>query len=277
MTSLFSSETFSKNMRLILLYYLGYNILLILIQLSTVSLMAFFHFLLDHDMGVVENWLNINAWELLTFSKGLGFILMIKTIRLNLYNLPSFKKILRNKVFFPSLQALVVVMFLNIMGIAIINNHYGDLVFNSDTQISMVITSYVGTSLFYLLDFLFIFYLFENVSIVKKRNKLILLGIMGMMFLVVTNILQPYSVPNQLMLLIYFVTLLLVYFKDRRNFANPIVICLGWISLFTIIYGHDLVWKNQYAILLFDKMMPLVGTVLSWMLALAYYLRKTRS
>ena len=64
-----SSETFSKPMQKIGLYYLGYCGSLILIQISLVSIVAFFHFLLDHDMAVVENWLTRNAWEMLCFSK----------------------------------------------------------------------------------------------------------------------------------------------------------------------------------------------------------------
>lgn len=274
MTSLLSSETFSRNMRLILLYYLGYNLLLVLIQLAVVSLMAFFHFLLDHDMGVIESWLNKNAWEILTFSKSFGFILMIKAIRLNLYNLPSYKKILKKKSFIPNLQILVVIVFLNIMSGALVNSYSVGLTFNSDVPYIYVLTSYVGTSIFYLLDFLFIFYLFENVSIVKKRNKTILMLLMGLMFLTVTNILQPYSKPNQLIILINFLSLLIVYLKDSDNFVNPIVICLGCVSIFTILYGHDLVWKDQFAIIKYDKTMPVWAPILSWVLALTYYLRR---
>jgi hypothetical protein len=274
MTSLFSSETFSRNMRLILLYYLGYNILLVLIQLATISLMAFLHFLLDHDMGVIESWLNQNAWEILTFSKGAGFILMLKAIRLNLYNLPSFKKILQKKSFIPSLQILVVILFLNIMGGALFKNYVGVGELNQNISYLFVLTSYVGTSIFYLLDFLFVFYLFENISIVKKRNKIILLMVMGGMFLIVTNILQPYSKPNQLIILINFVTLLAIYFKNEENFINPILMCLGCVSLMTVLYGNDLVWKDQYSLIISNKSIPMIGPTLLWIVALSYYMKK---
>lgn len=274
MTSLFSSETFSRNMRLILLYYLGYNILVVLIQLATVSLMAFFHFLLEHDMGVIESWLNKNAWETLTFSKGMGFILMLKAIRLNLYNLPSFKKILQKKSFIPSLRILVVIFFLNIMGGALLKNYgvVGEL--RPNVSYLFVLTSYVGTSIFYLLDFLFVFYLLENISIVKKRNKMILLMIMGGMFLIVTNILQPYSKPNQLIILINFITLLSIYLKNKHNFINPILMCLGCVSFMTIFYGHDLVWKDQYSLIVSNKSIPVAGPALLWVTAMIYYIRK---
>jgi hypothetical protein len=274
MISILSSETFSKNMRRILLYYTGYCLLLILIQVSLVSLVAFFHFLLDHDMGVVENWLNRNAWEILTLSKTLGFMLMIKGMRLNMYNLPSYKKLLLSKQWLPNLETIVFILFINIMGVALVDVHGGGFKFFPNRDMSYVMSSYVGNSIFYLLDFLFVFYLFENINIVKKRNKLILTIIIGLMFLSVTNILHPYGKPNQFLILLYFTTIILSYLRDREHFGNPVCITLFLVSIFTILYGHDLVWKGQYALVNFQQPIPLVGLLATWGVGMLYFLRR---
>ena len=38
------------------------------------SLSTFFHFLLDHRLGVIDDWLFEYAWQLITVSKFLGFV-----------------------------------------------------------------------------------------------------------------------------------------------------------------------------------------------------------
>jgi hypothetical protein len=86
---------FSLGARKILLYYFGYSILFLIFHLATISLVSFFHFLLDHDMSVIENWLYRNAWEMILLSKALAGFIIIKALQLNNYFVKNLFFILR--------------------------------------------------------------------------------------------------------------------------------------------------------------------------------------
>lgn len=274
MTEFFSIETFSKNMRHILFYYIGYCLLLVLIQLALVSMVAFFHFLLDHDMAIVENWLNYNAWELLVTSKVTAFFLMVKMIRLNFYDVPRFRKRLTKKRWLPSFEAVVFIVFMNVMALAIVDTLGGGFKFFNQRSYNLVIVSYIGNSIFYLIDLLLIYDLFETFVIQKKRNRLILIFLTGLIFLITTNILQPYGKPDQSLIFLYFVTLLLTYFQNTKNFGNAALILLLQVSFFIVLYGHDLVWKKQNALVNYQGNIPALGLLLSWLIGMLYFFKK---
>ena len=50
-------------------FYGVYNTLLIIGHLLLVSIITFVHFLLDHRLGVIEDWIRDNAWEIVICSK----------------------------------------------------------------------------------------------------------------------------------------------------------------------------------------------------------------
>lgn len=274
MNSILSMETFSKSMRQILVYYVGFCIILMIIQLALVSLVAFFHFLLDHDMAVVENWLNYNAWEILVVSKFSAFFLMIRIIRLNLYDLPKFRRRLFRKRWIPNLEAIVFVIFMNVMVLAIVDTLGGGFKFFNQREYNLVFISYIGNIVFYLIDVFLIFDLFETFEIKKKRNKLILIFLTGLTFLITTNVLQPYGKPDQLIIFLYFVTLLLSYFKNPKNLGNTALILFFQVAFFIILYGHDLVWKKQNALVNYQGNIPIIGVLLSWLIGMFYFFKK---
>lgn len=274
MNSILKIETFSKNMRQIILYYIGFCISLMIIQLALVSLIAFFHFLLDHDMSVVENWLNYNAWEILIISKFSAFYLMIKIIRLNIYDLPRFRKKLFSKRWLPNLEILIFVIFMNVMALAIVDNLIGGGKFYEDRNYSLVLISFIGNAFYYLIDLLMISDLIEIFEIEKKRNKLIITFICAFLFILTTNVLQPYGKPDQIVIFLYFITLVLIYFKDSKNTGNIFLVTFFLISSFVVLYGHDLVWKKQNALLDFQGEVPMIGIIFSWIIGMLYVFKK---
>ena len=50
-------------------YYAVFQLIFVVLVVILSSIGAFFHFLLDHEISIVESWLHNNHWEILIVSK----------------------------------------------------------------------------------------------------------------------------------------------------------------------------------------------------------------
>lgn len=261
---------FSIGARKILLYYIGYCALFLIIHLAFISLVSFFHFLLDHDMGVIENWLYRNAWEMIVFSKLISAFLIIKALKINNYFVNSLFQILKTDVWKPARKFLVFIFFVSILFYALIMQFSGELI-NNTKETDFAYVSYIGSALFYLIDFLVINVLFRNIEVRQKR-KYFAIGIsLIAMFLLFTKATLPYISKYYIFLVLHFMTLLLLLFKERKNMINPLLYTLIVIGPFSSVYGLDIVWDNAHSIYSYAESLPIVGITGIWLIGLGYY------
>lgn len=261
---------FSIGARKILLYYIGYCTLFLITHLAFISLVSFFHFLLDHDMAVIENWLYRNAWEMIVLSKTISALLIIKALKLNNYFVNSLFQILKTDVWKPARKVLVFIFFISILFYALIMQFSGELI-NNTKETDFAYVSYIGSSLFYLIDFLVINVLFRNIE-VKQKRKYFALGVsLIAMFLLFTKATLPYISKYYIFLVLHFATLLLLLFKERKNMINPLLYTLIIIGPFSSLYGLDIVWDNAHSIYSYSESLPIVGISGIWLIGLGYY------
>jgi len=54
-------------------------------HLFLISVISFFHFLLEHRLGIIEDWIFYQGWEIVMISKGFAFFIIVKflTIRVD--------------------------------------------------------------------------------------------------------------------------------------------------------------------------------------------------
>lgn len=277
MRFLFYSETFSRPMRRITAYYTSFCFALIIVQVALVSLVTFFHFLLDHDMAVLENWLNRNAWEILGISKFTVFFLIVKAVKLNLYSPKNIINYFKDLEFIPSFQVIVFVLFLWLADILILVLFNKEQLQIKSLEAGYLFISFLGNSMFYMVDMLLLAYLMETFPVYKKRNKLILMIVLSIMFVCVTNIIQPYSNPSIIPMILFFSTLTINLMLFPKNLGNLLLVSLGQIGLFSIIFGTDLVWSNNYSLLGLSWELPPLGHLLCWSAGVFYLVKSVKS
>lgn len=273
MTSILSNILFSSEARKLLIYYFIYCVFFLLFYLALVSTISFFHFLLDHEMGIIENWLNQNSWEILITSKLGSAILTLKSLMLNNYQLKSFRAFFKQTLHLPKRKNLVFVLFIIIILYALLNQ-FGSELIRRDGEYSFSLTSYLGASFFYLIDVVVIFYCLIHMEI-TLRQTLILNLILPLFFYVTTKIALPYVDKYTIFIFLHIITLNIFMFKDRDNFSNCILYAFGVIGPLSALLGIDLVWDNSYAIYSFPKTVPIIGIILIWLTAIIYYLKKS--
>lgn len=263
-------DVFPFGVRKILLYYLGYCGLFLIFHLSMISLVSFFHFLLDHDMGVIENWLYRNAWEMIIFSKGLAAFVTLKALKLNNYSVASFLDIVKNNVWKPTRKVLVLLFFFSILFYALVIQFGGELI-NNARESDFAYISYLGSSLFYLVDVFVIYILMQNVKIDLKKKMFVLNTCLLMMFILFTKATLPYINKYFIFLILHFVTLISFFTKEKQNIINPILYALVIVGPLSSLYGVDIVWDNAHSVYTYDQKLPLLGISGIWLIGLGYY------
>jgi hypothetical protein len=255
------------DVRKVFLYYLMYCFGFLLIHLAMISIFTFFHFLLDHDMNTIENWLNRNAWEVLSFSKLTSLYISTRVIKLNLYNDIKLRSYFELDQLIPSKKMIGVILFLLAIFYAFIVQFGGGVVQNQFKE-DLFYSSFIGAFMFYTLDFIMIFLLLKIFEIKKEyHTKLMYLTLI--MFLVSSKVALPYLDKFYVFLMIHFITLF--YLGQKAKLIDVLCYALFIISPLSSIYGLDIVWDNAYSIFTYQKNLPILGVLGIWGIAIGYY------
>lgn len=273
-TGILSQIFLSSAARKTLAYYLGYCAMFLFFYLALVSTISFFHFLLDHEMRVIESWLNRNAWEILTLSKVMAALAALKTLKLNNYALKDSFDLLKNSQFLPERKALVLTLFLMTFFLAL-NWQFGGAGRLNPDGARFAAASYLGSALFYLIDVFVIYSALSNFPLKRKRQRVLLNLALPALFLAVTKVALPYIDKRSLFLFLHFASLALMVTKSKNNIMNPLLYAFFIIGPMSSLYGFDLVWGDAYSTYLFPNL-PLAGVFLIWLTGFLYYFRRPR-
>ena len=91
-------------------YYVFYNLITLVSITIIVSLITFFHFLLDHSFEAIESGIFDNGWGLIIISKLIALFVVMKIYVLNKNDRPSFKKLALNHFKFPKKQVFPILV-----------------------------------------------------------------------------------------------------------------------------------------------------------------------
>lgn len=249
------------------LYYILFCVLFIISQVSLISIFSFFHFLLDHEMSVIENWLNRNSWEVLVFSKLISTSVVVKIAQLNSYYDISLIEFIKKINYRPTAKVIGMSVFILVLFYALLDQFGGGVVKNHFKQ-ELFYSSFLGAFFFYIFDIIVIYFVRTIYQIEDKkwgRNCVI----MSILFLISSKIALPYLDKYFIFLVVHFFTLFYLLYKSK--FIDTIVYTLLVISPMSSIYGIDIVWDNAYSIFAFSNNVPHIGIILIWTIALIYF------
>ena len=223
--------------------YLLYTVLVFIVHVSLLSFVAFFHFLLDHSLRSVEDWVFRNSWELLAASKFFSFVVSIKCLNVNRAVDKSFFDYLKLDIHVPRKFTLVVLIFQSIVFL-----YFGQYSYNSNswTHLDFQLVGYLGVLIYFLCDVLLIgFCLYDDSSsLVAKRFSLLA---MFTIFLVATFLLIPYATSSLLIIgLNMALCLLLLYLRNFGWLVSALLIVL-YISPLLTFFGFNPVWLSKYS------------------------------
>lgn len=243
-------DFFRSNLGKQILIYFFFYFFLWGFHLILISLISFFHLLLDHNIRTIGDWVADRGWTLIIISKVIVFYLAMLFVNLKTKKFYSVKSYFRNSIQTPRLEIFVAILFL-LIGLAGI----GEMNFNSTmiVEIDRILLSIAGTFIFFAVDYallviLDVFYPVREESLRLKR-----LALFPLIFFLFSAATFVYEQTITLKLYAFFILLMYTGEWRRKNWTLPALILCAFIVPAFSLMGLDPVWGEAYAPLMATK------------------------
>lgn len=263
-----TQETPSSQLWNNLQYYFVFQLIFVILVVSLSSIGAFFHFLLDHEISIVESWLHNNQWEILITSKLISLFLINRWFTMRLYQLKTFRELVQQLVGWPDPKALVVAIFMVVGYITM-----GDVEFVAQNigYWYFQIASFLGLIIFFGIEFIVIAYL-EDVLNQKVHPPRLYLGIC---YTIIFAAAFRLSVPDYYGLMPYVIlcygSLIFLSGKSFKSWSNVVCFLILFVAPMGSLFGLDPVWGDDFSPFRVNKKLNLAFLSIIWMISFLYY------
>lgn len=249
-------------------YFAAYQLMYVIMVTVLSSIGAFFHFLLGHEISIVEAWLHNNKWEILIVSKLLSLFLLHRWFSMRLYSLKSLRSLVHELMTWPEPKAIVVPMFmlvsyLTLARVIMAPQNLGYWYF--------YFVSFAGLFLFFGIEFIVMAHL-EDVLNQKEKPPRLQLGIL---YTLIFAAAFKMSVPDYYGLIPFviftFSTLLYLSGNSFSNWSNVICFLLLFVAPMGCFFGLDPIWGNDFSPFKVQRNLGLSFLVIIWVISFCYY------
>lgn len=261
--------TLWKNVR----YYGAYQLVYVVLVVILSSIGAFFHFLLDHEISIVEAWLHNNSWEILITSKLASLFLLNRWFSMRLYELKSVRELASDLVTWPHPSAVVVPVFmtlgyLSIAKVSFVPQNLGYWYYHG--------ISFLGIILFFGVEFVVIAYLDDVLNQKEEPSRLIL----GLSFTAIFAVAYRLSVPDYYGLLPFvilsFSSLLFLAGRSFKSWSNVVCFLVLFVAPMGSLFGLDPVWGSDFSPARVETKLNVTFLAVIWVISFSYYKYRLR-
>lgn len=229
--------------------YLAYQFTVWFFHLLLISLVSFFHLILNHSLGTIAEWINERGWQLIILTKLSVMFLFLQFFSLKLQVIAKLKSFYQNGWMWPRSDFIIIAMFFFIALMAL-GKPQGNpaIIFELDN----LIWAYLGVVCFFAVDFLFLILL--NANFPLPRNKHLLVSLLhAATFYLGSRATFQYEITH-VSLIFFFLFFLLLYLSmwRRENWTLPCFFLLLILAPISAFLGFDPVWQNQYSLFYFS-------------------------
>jgi succinate dehydrogenase hydrophobic anchor subunit len=249
-------------------YYAAFQLVFATSVILLSSVGAFFHFLLDHEISIVEAWLHNNQWEILIVAKLAALFVLNRWFRIKLYELKSVRQLVGELVRWPDKEAGVISVFIALSCLALgevfrVSGSFGYWYYN--------LTSFLGLFLLFGIEFIVIAYLDDVLNTRQQPSR----PWLGIAYTLLFTLAFRISVPDYYGLLPYVVfcytLLLLLSGESFKKWSNVVCLLLLFIAPMGAVVGLDPVWGEDFSPMRLKSKLNLASLVAIWVISFCYY------
>ncbi len=249
-------------------WWLFYISIFVIVHVVLSSVGAFFHFLLDHEISIVEGWLHKNGWELTLFSKVFSLFLLQKFLQIRLYRPQSIRTFLKDQWRLPNQNLIVIVFFLFISIVYI-----GKPVIQTQNLTFFIyhLITYFSIIIWFLTDY---FALVQLRDLFAPEDKILsrwLLVIYFVTFFISFKMVIPDYFSTGTVIHLHFISMLLITGSKFRQWSNIFFYLALFAAPLATLFGMDPVWGPDFSPFKFHRMPHSAFLITIWMISLAYY------
>lgn len=258
-----------RQIELTKLFYIAvYLILIFGFHLILVSIIAFFHFQLGHRLATIENWLFEQGWSIIVLSKVLAYLSIERFLSLRkrgerviLKTLQQAWRPLKGELF----TLIIVLAFYFVwLGSPVKTDH----VTVGPTEL---LFSFMGTFLFYMIDFFFLLALNHVLNLEEEQTTLSTIIGVSTIFYFSQKAIFLYSTNFGVHIWLFYALGLCVYQNRFPSWNWPFFIYWLVLAPLTTFCGFDPIWGEFYSPFRMEKSLGL-GEAISLLLACFAYI-----
>lgn len=235
---------FQSNLGRQMIFYTLFYAILWGFHLILISLISFFHLLLDHNIRTIGDWIGDRGWTLIIISKLVVFYLAMLFVNLKTRKVFSLNSYFRNSTQTPRLEILVTVLFLilGLMGV-------GEIKFNRTmiVEVDRLLLSIIGTFVFFAVDYVLLVILDVFYPVREDKQRLQRMIVMPLFFYFFTSATFIYEQTISLKLYAFFILLIYAGEWRRKNWTLPALFLVAFIIPSFSLLGLDPVWGEIYS------------------------------
>ena len=258
----------SAHLRQIGLYLIFYLVVAVS-YLTTISVVSYFHFLLDHDFSTIEDWIFYHYWEIASLSKIFGAVVMIGILNIQGNERNLFKDFFMDSNFKIPKEIYVVITIFFILTFFLYSPTF---ILNHNATISSVLISFLGTFVFYMSD-VFVAAFIHKVYPGTRRYLYLVIFVFSLLqyFFNRGLFLFAKNIDATVFCNIFFLFFLSQWRK--LNWIYPGLFCVLFICSFSSLTGTDIMWAEEYAFFRFPTPMG-TPTYMGLIFLSVFYLHK---
>ncbi len=213
-------------------------------HLILISLVSYFHLLLNHNIRTIGDWISDRGWTLIIISKMVVFYLTMLFVNLKTKKIFSLKSYFRNSTQTPRLEIFVALFFLliGLMGI-------GEMRINRTmiVEIERLVLSIAGTFIFFAVDYVLLVILDVFYPVREERARLKRIFLFPLLFYFFTAATFVYE--QTITFKLYPLFFLLMYSGEwrRKNWTLPALFLIAFIIPAFSLMSLDPVWGEMYS------------------------------
>lgn len=267
-------NVFSKNFKRYLIYYNLYGLIFFLLNLCVVSVVASFHFMLEHRIGSVEDWIFRHSWELILVGKLLAFVTTLRIVNYLFHAGNPLVEYFRQTNQRLKGETITIIGFL-----FLVISISGQVQFSRtlNENINHQILSFWGTFFYYFLDFLMLAYLrFLYPLEGGKYQELTYSLLFPALFYFYSIISTDYDREISHLIFLNMLLVMQIYIHFNLSWVNVAIFLLAFVAPLSSFIGMDLIWGNRYSPFILTKSFPFSSALVFFTAAVIYILYKTK-
>ena len=240
------------------------------IHVFLLSFIAFFHFLLGHKLGVIEEWVFDRGWEVVIFTKLLATYLMFRFTNLSRDLRRPLNDFVMRRLNMPSRDVIIALVFVLVFTLW---EGRPVLMQKSSLELFKMVISCGGIFCFYISDFLVIAVLQELYPLnrIQRFIHAVLAALLFWVMGVSTFLYQ--SNMNEFVFFNFLFCLLLLYFRIG-NWSETILFLLIYTCSMGAFFGMDPMWGNNFSIFEMSRVLGFPQIIVMILVSCAYLLMK---
>jgi hypothetical protein len=253
-----------------MLSYFIFYALIWIVHLLFVSVLSFFHFLLNHQLGTIEAWIFAWGWPIILICKLASLGVIWKFLIIKMDRPYTWKDVIKFEGLLPSGEIIVISIFLLLAAVWVCRpSEAGDNIF----QLSAALQGVVGISFFY----------FSDVFMIKILDDIYPLQEKHLFWRKIVFPLAPYASFYAIFhysigpaFFLYWNTLLMIYLCSWRGGRWPDILftLFIYISPAALFLGQDPVWGEYFQIFKMARPMNALEYSILVLIAIGYLWRR---